>query len=712
MVALRWRWMLACALSVALVTGAELATRSKQQDPQQEPVETNAQQSTENEKQPEQAHQVVNLDIDPNGQIVHDLDTHAEAVDLTTNGVMDEDVMKLLNDATEVVMRGSVEELFAHLLDGYRLPSDEQEDPELGFADEEAQHELLEEPEPSDEFLDIEEDIFADGFTDEHVQALELLVERDQDIYAMEKLANMDLFEPAPGSVDFKRAMTYLQVAVDAGIPSAISTLAMLHLIDFGMDQPLKFNDARHHEADLALYQLSLKDDFVGSLAMGYRILTGKRSGLSGNTCEDALYYYHLCAETNVHTIIEERGEKSVDIVRLSREWMATKAFNEPAIAAEEAAQEFEYLRGVAANPGDEQWVEATHRLGEMYFFGDPLAGVPQDHGQAAQHFQEAANAGDALAQANYGILLANGFGVPQDHQAALNYFEQAAAQGIGFAMHGLGAMYLSGDGVPRNETKAVLYFEKAVELGYMDAHTYLGSCYLNGNGVAINATKAFEHFTLAASGASSSQAFFNLGIMLFRGIGTTQSCDKALHNFRMVALHPELLSDLPFSLTKGYACYQKGDYLRSFLHYRLVAEFGDEDAQANAAFLLEHFGDSDIFPIGTEDTKPLSFWLGHAKHALKEAFGLYQQASHLNDSESVRKMGDCFHEPWAEVCQQNHSRALEHYARATELGDAEAGYTAGVMYSTADGVERDLVAARVRIHVCYVSCECRSNSE
>lgn len=422
MVALRWRWMLACALSVALATAAELPQ-------QQETTEANAHQSAEEERQPDDshapAHQVVNLGIDPSGQVVHDLETHVEAAvaDTATDGAIDEDVMKLLNEATEVVMRGSVEELFAHLLDGYKLPSgepSEDEDPELGYADdEEAQHELLllEEPEPSDAFLDIEEQIFADGFTDEHVQVLELLVERDQDIYAMEKLANMDLFEPAPdGSVDFKRAVTYLQTAVDAGIPSAISTLAMLHLIDFGLDQPLKANEIRHQEADLALYRLSLKDDFVGSLAMGYRILKGERSGLSGNTCEDAIYYYHLCAETNVHTIVEERGEKFADIVRLSREWMAANTFNEPAIAAEEAAQEFEYLRGVAANPGDEQWVEATHRLGEMYFFGDPAAGVPQDHGLAAQHFQEAANAGDALAQANYGMLLANGFGVPQDH--------------------------------------------------------------------------------------------------------------------------------------------------------------------------------------------------------------------------------------------------------------------------------------------------------
>lgn len=710
MVALCWRWMLACALSVALATSAELGSRSEQQ----ETVDGNAQRSTEEEKQPHDshtpAHQVVNLGVDPNGQVVHDLETHMESAIDATDELIDEDVMKLLNEATEVVMRGSVEELFAHLLDGYKLPSGEssdEEDPELGFADDEAQHELLDEPEPSDAFLDIEEQIFADGFTDEHVQALVLLVEQDQDVYAMEKLANMDLFEPAPGgSVDFERAIAYLQAAVDAGVPSAFSTLAMLHLIDFGLDQPFKSNEIRHQEADRALYRLSLKDDFVGSLAMGYRILTGKRSGLSGNTCEDAIYYYHLCAETNVHTIVEERGEKFVDIVRLSREWMAAKTFNEPAVAAEEAAQEFEYLRGVAANPGDEQWVEATHRLGEMYFFGDPAAGVPQDHGLAAQHFQEAANAGDALAQANYGMLLANGFGVPQDHQAALNYFELAAAQGIGFAMHGLGAMYLSGDGVPRNETKAVLYFEKAVELGYMDAHTYLGSCYLNGNGVAINETKAFEHFTFAASGASSSQALFNMGIMLFRGIGTAQNCDKALHNFRIVALHPELLSDMPFSLTKGYACYQKGDYLRSFLHYRLVAEFGDEDAQANAAFLLEHFGDSDIFPIGTDYVKPPSFWLGDPKYALKEAFGLYQQASHLNDSEAFRRMGDCFHEPWVEVCEQNQSRALKHYAQATELGDAQAGYTAGIIYTTADGVERDLVAARVRYSCLATTCE------
>lgn len=568
----------------------------------------------------------------------------------------------------------------------------------------------------SDEFLDIEKRIDSEGFTEELVRALQVLATERNDVYAKEKLAFMELFEPAvatrSGLGNFTDAFVNLRSAADAGVVSAMSTLALLHLVDFGVPRNGSMSEnERHDAAQTLLVRLAEEDDFVSSLAVGYRYLSGKMNGMSKRACTNAVLHYHRCAQSNIHTLAEHGGEKpSEKPGRLSEEWVMSSAFANDE-AHEEAAQRFEYYRTVAANPADPQWAEATEHMGETYFYGDEAAGIEPNQAVAAEHFQRAADAGDAHAQANYGMMLASGVGIPQNNATALKYFRAAAKQGSGFANYGIGILYMSGGGVKKNQAAAVYYFEKAVELGYNEAHTYLGSAYLNGQGVSMNGSKAFEHFALAAE-TKSSQALFNLAVMHYRGVGTPRSCELAMHNFRTVALHPEVLTHLPFSVTKGYECFQQGDYLRAFLHYRLVGELGDESAQSNAAFLLEKFGDT-IFPTQGDDDdgsgEPAANgvgalkspnnaipWMGTTKKPLVEAYSLYLQAANLNDTEAIRKTGMCFHDEWAGVCQRNHSIALARYSLAAELGDSEAAYNCGLMYAMGDGIERSLETAKV----------------
>lgn len=186
----------------------------------------------------------------------------------------------------------------------------------------------------------------------------------------------------------------------------------------------------------------------------------------------------------------------------------------------------------------------------EIYFFGDPAAHVAPNHALAAQYFRQAAEAGDALAQANYAMLLANGMGVDRDIPQALVFFHRAARQNEAFAFHGLGVMYFTGNGVPQNVTLALEYFEKAIARGYAESHSFLGSAYLHGDGgVPIDHELAFSHFQAAVDGTDgqSSQALFNLGVMHFQGIGTPRSCSTAMPLFRSVALHPDLYQAFRF---------------------------------------------------------------------------------------------------------------------------------------------------------------------
>ncbi|CAI5745152.1 unnamed protein product [Peronospora destructor] len=424
----------------------------------------------------------------------------------------------------------------------------------------------------------------------------------------------------------------------------------------------------------------------------------------SDAVCEAALSLFYKCAEENLRVIADEGGERPMEVVRLSDELLYPtegdifhKYGGRVGWLHDEnnALQELENYLAIANNLLDELYPQAMHRLGEMHFFGNPAAYVAVDRELAAQYFRQAADAGDAMGQANYGMLLANGIGVNRDVPQALVYFNRSAQQNEAFAFHGLGELYFTGNGVPQNVTRALEYFEKAIALGYTESHSFLGSVYLHGDeGVLVDYKAAFSHFQAAVEGADgqSSQALFDWGVVHYRGINTPRSCQTAMPLFRSVALHSDLLSRLPFSLAKAYECYKKGDYLRAYLHYRLVAELGDEDAQCNAAFLLEHHGDSIL----------KWQWLGLAKStkdsnnlALREAFALYSRAAALNDSEAVRKTGACYHEPWVGVCLSNHTRALERYEYATQLGDVHAGFNCGLMLLTGDGVPRNLAAAR-----------------
>uniref|UniRef100_A0AAV1VAL7 Uncharacterized protein n=1 Tax=Peronospora matthiolae TaxID=2874970 RepID=A0AAV1VAL7_9STRA len=594
----------------------------------------------------------------------------------------------------------------------------------------------------SEAFVALENRIVAEGFTDELVDKLDKVVDNRSDnedpetandwAFAVTTLSFKQLFEPDAASTNeqaFIDAVNNLHVAADAGVQSALSVRAMMDLI--GVPDPEEMEDLtivrlsrqeKQARGDEMLSKLLAINDFTATLAVAYGTQSGRisvprktdgkdASADAGSVCEAALPLYRACAERNVHIIAGKDSEQTVGVPRLSDELLypSESSFIDDyeigrlhSLSNENAAaQEIERYHDIANNPMDEQYPQAMLRLADAYYFGNPAAHVAANQELGIQYFRLAADAGNPVAQANYGILLARGIGVDQDVQEAIVYLDRAARQKQAFALHELGVIYFDGDGVPQNVTRALGLFEKAIALGHVESHLFLGSAYMHGDGgVAVDDEMAFSHVEAAVHDADgqSSQALFELGVMHFRGIGTPRSCHTAMPVFRSVALHPHVLSGLPFSLVKAYECYTKGDYLRAYLHYRLVAELGDEDGQCNAAFLLEHYGDHIL----------KWQWLGLAKPnevsgnpLLREVLVLYSQASALNDSEAIRKTGVCFHESWTGVCSRNHTRALERYKLAAELGNAQAGYDCGSMLVAGDGVPRDLAAARSYYKTC-----------
>ncbi len=74
----------------------------------------------------------------------------------------------------------------------------------------------------------------------------------------------------------------------------------------------------------------------------------------------------------------------------------------------------------------------------------------PMNESDEVAAFRVDAQAGDAEAQFNLGVMYDRGQGVPQDDVQAAEWYRKAAEQGHAGAQHNLGSAYYDGRGVPR----------------------------------------------------------------------------------------------------------------------------------------------------------------------------------------------------------------------------------------------------------------------
>ena len=108
------------------------------------------------------------------------------------------------------------------------------------------------------------------------------------------------------------------------------------------------------------------------------------------------------------------------------------------------AQQEYIDELRARAEAGD---AEAQVNLGLMYANGED---VPQDDPKAVRWFRLAADQGNAVAQAYLGLAYADGLGVPQDDAEAVRWYRAAGHHAK--AKHNLKVMYADGRAVPEDE--------------------------------------------------------------------------------------------------------------------------------------------------------------------------------------------------------------------------------------------------------------------
>jgi TPR repeat protein len=150
------------------------------------------------------------------------------------------------------------------------------------------------------------------------------------------------------------------------------------------------------------------------------------------------------------------------------------------------------------------------------------------DYTSALKAWQPLADAGDAIAARNIGIMYDQGFGVTKSAADAMKWYRTAAEKGDAGGAFNLGLMLEAGDGAPANMAEAVKWFRVAGDAGDPIAQFKLGGIYAKGaEGVAKDDVEAVKWY-LKAGEQNVPDAQFALGNIYATGRGVERDLSAA----------------------------------------------------------------------------------------------------------------------------------------------------------------------------------------
>ena len=218
-----------------------------------------------------------------------------------------------------------------------------------------------------------------------------------------------------------------------------------------------------------------------------------------------------------------------------------------------------------------------TVLLGTMPVWADTAAGMEafknKDYAKAFREWKASADAGQAEAEFDLGLLYAQGLGVKRDLNEASKWYRKAAEQGNAEAEFALGQMYSRGWGVPRDtadamrwmqmanapdsdgpamdwaliegygiqqdQEQAASWYRQAAEKGHAEAQFNLGRLYATGKGVKHDEEQSANWERASASqGYAPGQA--RLGTRYATGSGLDQDDRRAYFWLTLAFLHGE----------------------------------------------------------------------------------------------------------------------------------------------------------------------------
>lgn len=214
-----------------------------------------------------------------------------------------------------------------------------------------------------------------------------------------------------------------------------------------------------------------------------------------------------------------------------------------------------------------------------MRFLGEDLMDAGNQDQQALKWLSQAAKAGDATAQVDYGYMLEYGRGTQTDLQGAAHWYKLAALQGHLVGESNLGLLYEYGNGVPRSSATAAHWFEKSAAQGYAVAETDLADYYYDGDGVPKNIARAGQLWQQAAA-QQNSNGEANYGLCELEGDCAAKNVAAGFALEKQAALqNDDIAEDVLGDYYLGvYGTTPNKPYALAW--YRLAAANGNEHAR------------------------------------------------------------------------------------------------------------------------------------
>ncbi|WP_150297506.1 tetratricopeptide repeat protein [Salipiger aestuarii] len=331
---------------------------------------------------------------------------------------------------------------------------------------------------------------------------------------------------------------------------------------------------------------------------------------------------------------------------------------------------------------------EAQYLLGLLT---DGGTGVPQDAAMAYNWFLAAAEQQHPGAQLEVSRALSRGKGTALDTGAALDWLTRAAENGEAEAQFYLSNAYESGGSVPANPTEAMRWLRRSAEAGFLPAQGRLGAKHLAGGDVAQDPAEARRWLGRAAQ-AGSARALYLLGLAYLGEDGGAADPAQALQALRNASGqgHGPATLRLAQLAETGLANAMAADFETSVALYRkALAEDQPEAAPHLGSLAARGRLDGLVAPhqavpwvlaaAGTGDVNAEAWLAARAGEGLRPA--LVAQGRWLLD-------------------RAQPAGAAESFRTAAQMGDTDAQYELGRMYSQGTGLVQDYLMAHAWLNV------------
>lgn len=276
------------------------------------------------------------------------------------------------------------------------------------------------------------------------------------------------------------------------------------------------------------------------------------------------------------------------------------------------------------------------------------------------------------------------------DVDKKINYLFQASLKGYRPAAFRIGdILYRHGRGAPEDFPRALAAFLPPAKMGEPSAQFYVGRMYQLGHGTEVDGVKAAKWYRRAGENGQA-RAWNNLGNVYAEGLGVPKDIEKMMASYQKASEMGMAMGS--YNLAKVYHYAKHGiekDVERAEYYYRLTLE--RHPNYANAWYLLGNLlrygaeeGDSDY--IGAEKAYKNGVKQGDvdAMYSLASLYYKEKQTSNRdNIIELLEQAANEGHEKanlhlgnfykTGKFVRKNIKKAVHHYEKAAEAGNAEA---------------------------------------